>query len=254
MDKNPNLHTSFQAPLERDESEFVLSFGDFLRVVRSRVWFILTVVLVSLLLAGLLILLQPPTYEASIRILIGQEQGSSTSGNLGGDVQGLQDLTQTMVEAVGSRPLAEAVIGRLSLNTTPEDFLEKHLNVEQVSETQFIQVYYRSSDPETARQAADAVGEEFSERVAGASPSANDVTATIWEPAIIPEDPVSPDPVLYGVGALFAGLLLGVGLAFLLEYLDRGWKSPEEVERVSGVPTFGTVPKFELFKPKKVIK
>lgn len=241
-------------PLQRAEGEYVLSLGDFLRVVRGRIWFIATIVLLSLMVASLLVFLQPPAYEASTRILIGQEEGSSTSGNLGGDVQGLQDLTLTMVEAVGSRPLAEEVIERLGLDVTPDDFLEKNLSVEQVSETQFIEVGYTSSDPEEARRAANAVGEEFSKRVSEASPSANAVTATVWEPAVTPQNPVSPDPALYGFGALILGLLLGVGLAFVLEYLDRSWRSPEEVEQVSGVRTLGIIPEFELQKPRKALK
>jgi capsular polysaccharide biosynthesis protein len=45
--------------------------------------------------------------------------------------------------------------------------------------------------------------------------------------------------------------MLGIGLAFLMEYLDDTWRSPEEVERVSGVPTFATVPEFDLAKNEK---
>lgn len=46
------------------------------------------------------------------------------------------------------------------------------------------------------------------------------------------------------------GLMLGTGAAFLLEYLDDSWRSPEEAEQVSGVPTFGMVPAFKVKAPK----
>ena len=53
-------------------------------------------------------------------------------------------------------------------------------------------------------------------------------------------------------GALLIGLMLGLGLAFLLEYLYlRGLHSPEKVEHLSGVPTFGTIPDFEAARAKK---
>jgi hypothetical protein len=42
--------------------------------------------------------------------------------------------------------------------------------------------------------------------------------------------------------------MLGIGLAFLLEYWDDDWRSPEEVEQISGVPTFGVIPLFEILK------
>lgn len=48
------------------------------------------------------------------------------------------------------------------------------------------------------------------------------------------------------------GLMLGVGLAFLLEYLYlNGLRSPERVEQVSGVPTFGTIPDFKAARARK---
>jgi capsular polysaccharide biosynthesis protein len=40
--------------------------------------------------------------------------------------------------------------------------------------------------------------------------------------------------------------MLGVGLAFLLEYLDDSWRSPEEVEQFLGLPNFGTIPHFDV--------
>ncbi|MDY7092277.1 MAG: polysaccharide biosynthesis tyrosine autokinase [Acidobacteriota bacterium] len=44
-----------------------------------------------------------------------------------------------------------------------------------------------------------------------------------------------------GMG-LLAGLLLGIGLALLLEYLDRTLKSSEELERILGLPTLAVIP------------
>lgn len=82
------------------------------------------------------------------------------------------------------------------------------------------------------------------------SPGANAITATVWERAIVPEEPVSPNPLRDGLLALMLGLMLGTGAAFLLEYLDDSWRSPEEAEQVSGVPTFGMVPAFKVKAPK----
>jgi capsular polysaccharide biosynthesis protein len=45
--------------------------------------------------------------------------------------------------------------------------------------------------------------------------------------------------------------MLGIGLALLMEHLDHSWRSPEEVEQISGVPTFATIPDFSLAMRKK---
>ena len=68
----------------------------------------------------------------------------------------------------------------------------------------------------------------------------------------MPEKPIEPDPLRNGVLALGLGLMLGTGLAFLLEYLDDGWRTTEDVEGVLGVPTFGVVPWFDEKKIKKM--
>jgi capsular polysaccharide biosynthesis protein len=53
---------------------------------------------------------------------------------------------------------------------------------------------------------------------------------------------VSPNPVRRAFFALVIGVVLGAGLALLLEVIDDRWQSPEEVEEFSGIPTLGVVP------------
>lgn len=237
-------------PADTSEDEYILSLGDLLQVIWKRLW---AIILMAVLLTGAAVgysFGQTPIYEASIKILVGQEGRSNVPGGLGGEVQGLQQITLTMAEAVNSRPVAQAVIKKLKLDITPEEFLA-NMTVEQVGTTQFIQVDYRDPDPRKARRVANAIGEVFSEEVSKVSPSANSITATLWERAVAPADPASPNLLLNGLLALMLGLMLGVGLAFLLEYLDDSWRSPEEVEQISGVPTFGIIPEFKVPKLKK---
>ncbi len=232
------------------QNEYVLPLNDFLGVLWRRLW---VIALVAVLLAGSVVgfdFLRTPTYEASIKLLVGQERAGSTPGTLGAEVQGLQQITQTMSEAVETRPVAEAVIRELNLGLSPEDFL-KNLSVKQVANTQFIEVSYRDASPAESRQILNTVGDVFSKQVSEVSPSANAVTATVWEQATTPEAPASPNPLRDGILALVLGGMLGIGLAFLLEHMDDRWRSPEEVEQVSGVPTFGIIPEFKLSNSKK---
>ncbi len=227
------------------EEGYNLSLIDVLRIIRKRAYIVFLVVITLVGVVTGFSLLQTPMYDGSIKILVGQEQGTSTPGNLGGDVQGLQQLTRTMAEGVSSRPIAEGVIERNNLQITSEDFL-KNLKVKPIAETQFIQVDYKDSSPERARQVANATGEVFSERVSEVSPSANAITATVWERAKSSDQPVSPNLVLNIALALIGGLVLGGAAALLLENLDDSWRSPEEVEEISGVPTFGIIPEYAV--------
>jgi receptor protein-tyrosine kinase/non-specific protein-tyrosine kinase len=124
---------------------------------------------------------------------------------------------------------------------TPET-LVANLDSEAMEETQFIEVIYADSDPHRAQRMVNAVGDAFSEQVSRISLSANAVNATVWEEARVPESPVSPNPVRRAFFALVIGVILGAGLALLLEVFDDRWQAPEEVEQFSGIPTLGVVP------------
>ena len=52
---------------------------------------------------------------------------------------------------------------------------------------------------------------------------------------------VSPKPLLNIAIALVVGLMVGVGLAFLLEYLDNTLKSEEDIESHLDLPVMGVV-------------
>jgi polysaccharide biosynthesis transport protein len=67
-------------------------------------------------------------------------------------------------------------------------------------------------------------------------------TARVLERAVTPAAPVRPRKVANIALSLFLGLLLGSCLAFLLESLDDRITTPEEVDRLLGLPVLGYIP------------
>ena len=204
-----------------EHKQDVLSLRAFFETIRRGLW---AIVLVTGLSVGITVgvsLLLTPSYEASTDVLIRQEQQeSSTPPNLENDVNGLQKMTRTVAKAIDSEPTAEAVIRRLDLSTPPQALLEG-LRVEQIPETQFIRITYESSSPEIAQEVADAFGDVFSEQASEVSPSSATLSAVVWQRATVPDEPVSPKLPINIALAMVVGLVLGVGLAFLLRYLDN---------------------------------
>ena len=206
------------------EGELVLSQADLARIIQRRLW---VVALVGIIFAGAaagFALMQTPTYEASIKIMIRQERSGDTPPDLGNEVAGLQQLTGIMVEAVQTGPVAQSAIQRLDLSMSQSDFLER-LSAEQIGTTSFIEVTYTDASPARAQRIANTVGEVFSDKVSETSPSANPIVATLWERAILPDSPANPTTLRDTLLALTLGLMLGAGLAFLLEYLDKSRKA-----------------------------
>lgn len=72
---------------------------------------------------------------------------------------------------------------------------------------------------------------------------------SIVDRAAAPQRASRPKKGLNMLVAGAAGLLLGVGVAFFLEYLDNTVKTPDDVEVRLGLPMLGVVPHFEMEAP-----
>jgi succinoglycan biosynthesis transport protein ExoP len=220
-------------------------------VIWKRLWIVVLVPLVCIGAAVGLSLTQMPMYEATAKLLVGQEPPKSEQQlPLVGNVEGLQQLAQTMVAVIPSRPVAEEVIEEEDLNVTPQAFLD-NLTVEQLESTQVIELSYKSSNAQEAQRVVNAVSDVSSERISEVSAGSANIRVEVWEYAVVPGEAISPNPLRSAALALIMGVMLGVGLAFLLEHLDDSWRSPEDVERVAGVPTFGSIPEFEVTQTRK---
>ncbi len=219
-DQNPSA--------EAAEGEYTLSSRRLLQALWRRLWVVaLTVAVLTGITVGVG-LLQTPQYEASVNILIRQDQGVVETP---ADAVGLQNLTLTMAELVDTLPTAEGTIERLGLQMNADQLLES-LEAQPVPETQLIEMTYTDSNPIRAQRVAQAVGEEFSEQITETDTGSDAVAVVVWGQASVTANPVDPNPISDGLLALVAGLFLGVGLAFLLEYPDNSLRSPEDARRV----------------------
>ena len=69
--------------------------------------------------------------------------------------------------------------------------------------------------------------------------------------ASVPDSPVKPTPARNALLALVVGLFLGVGVAFLVDYLDDSVKGKDDMDRIApGVPVLGMIPAIPNWKPK----
>ncbi len=66
---------------------------------------------------------------------------------------------------------------------------------------------------------------------------------SVIEPAVAVLEPTSPNVLLNVLLALFAGLLIGVGAAFLIDYLDDSVKTTEDAAEITGSPVLGRIPR-----------
>src|SRR5712692_429623 len=211
------------------------------RVMRRWAWLIILCPLVAALAAGLISLQLPRVYEAQVSLLVRPAQPLSV-------VPGSAPLTadqvlRTYARLMTERPILEKVISDEALRTDPVK-LSRQITVTPEPSTTILDVAVRDTDPDRARRTANTLVADFiadvkeiqrSEANAPTASSADNLV--VKSPAILPTDPVWPKPLLIVALALIAGLTVGAGLAFLLDYMDQSVRSDEILrERVGLVP------------------
>lgn len=98
-------------------------------------------------------------------------------------------------------------------------------------------------EADSIRRQLNALEERLNEtRVSEKLGGINASNLSIIDKAEVSLNPVSPKTRTNILLALFFGLFGGTGLCFLLEYLDNRVKGPEDVERLSGLPSLGVIP------------
>ena len=73
----------------------------------------------------------------------------------------------------------------------------------------------------------------------------------VLDPARMPERPIKPDRRKIILIGTFLGLVLGGGLGYIKESMDRSFRKPEEIEGFLGFPVIAAIPKIETRKDGK---
>lgn len=72
--------------------------------------------------------------------------------------------------------------------------------------------------------------------------------AQLVSEAEVPEAPVRPTPKRDGALALVVGLMLGVGIAFLRDYLDDSLRTKDDLEKATGLTVLASIPEVATWK------
>ncbi|MFH1563002.1 MAG: GumC family protein [Nitrospirota bacterium] len=65
----------------------------------------------------------------------------------------------------------------------------------------------------------------------------------VVEPALVPVEPISPRKTRNLLIGVLCSLMVGLTLAFILEYLNHSFKTPEDIEEYLKLPVLGLIPK-----------
>jgi polysaccharide biosynthesis transport protein len=104
----------------------------------------------------------------------------------------------------------------------------------------FVQYSILKREADTNKQLYDGMLQKLKE--AGITAGLRSSNIRIVDPALIPTGPSRPNKTRNILLSLVVGLLGGIGLALLREYLDNTVKTPDDVETLARLPSLAVVP------------
>jgi capsular polysaccharide biosynthesis protein len=225
------------------EQEMTLDLREIFEAIKKRLWIILAITAVSVTISGVLsIFVINPTFEAKTSIIIGKEpQGQVQSERVEyNDVMMFQKLIKTYSEIAKSRVVAESTIKKLiNIDITPEALINS-VTITPQADTQIMFIKAQSKNPQEAVTIANVLAQSFIEESKRLYPTGN---IQIMDTASFPKGPVKPKPMLNIAIAFFLGIMISLGLVFLLEYMDNTIKTENDVEKYLDLPVLGVIPK-----------
>ena len=197
---------------------------------------ILFVVLVGILgcLYGLFI--QKPMYKSSTSIVLISEAKDNSQLTYN-DVSVNQNLVSTYSEIVKSKRVLGQVINNLNLNYT-YGALSDNIEVSYVKGTQIIKITVTDENSKTAMKVANEIGKVFAKEIPELYNISN---VNILDTAEVAPSAYNVNVTKQSAISLLAGLVLGLGVVFVMYYFDRSVKNSSQIEDKLKLPVLATV-------------
>ncbi|MBJ6359781.1 YveK family protein [Paenibacillus sp. GCM10012307] len=214
-------------------------------VIRKRLWLILLLVITASLATGIYSLyFIKPQFEASTKLIVNQTSSPNdllTKLDLSTINSNIQ-LVKTYKEIIKTPRIMDKVVEQYpELGLTARELVEK-VSVSSVNDTQVMSVTAKDNSYERATSIANAVSSVFQQEIPTLM-KVDNVSILNKADASAPTAPVSPNIKLNLAVAFLMSLMAGLGLSFLLEYLDDTVKTEEDIRNVLGLPTLSVIPK-----------
>lgn len=182
------------------------------------------------------LLIQTPMYKSYTTVVLSSSESSNTSITTS-DITLNKNLVNTYAEIVKSRRILDQVIENLDLDIK-YGTLSSRVSVSALNNTEIIKIIVNDDNPNIAMDIANETAKVFSNEIASLYKMDN---VNILDNAIASESPYNINVLKQLVIYVLVGLVLGLGVVFMIFYFDRTIKSLEQIEQKTKLPILGSV-------------
>ncbi len=234
-DNTLRLQNAEQETMEIDLAEL------FIRMLDKWYWIILSALICTLIMGVYTFQFVTPQYQSTSKLYVVNSKNSAI--NLS-DLQIGNYLAKDYTEVFTNWHVHERVIEELNLPYTYTE-LNRMVNVSNPSDTRILYITVTSPNPQEAKVMADTYAKVACEFIAV---KMDQEQPNIFEEARVPIQPSSPNKTRN----LLLGFLIGVVIAaaiITVQFIsDDRIRTPEEIEKLLGLPTLGVVTEQATFR------
>ena len=231
--------------MDNEENE-VIDLTEILSAVRQHLLELIFVTLVAALVGFTASkFLMTPKYDSSALMIVNTRQ-DITSNVTSDQINSATKLVSTYSIILKSDTVLNQVIENLGLNMDYQQ-LANRVTVSAVDDTQVMKVTVTSDNPEWARQVCEQITQISPDVILEAVEAGS--VKVISNASISPE-PVSPNVSRNTALGAVAGLVISVGIVFLMVLLDNKINNEEDVSKYLDLTVVGVIPEYEGGKKK----
>jgi capsular polysaccharide biosynthesis protein len=223
-----------------------IELKDYIRILRKRMVLIIAMVLALTMTTAIVsVFVMKPVYEASTKIIVTKSEKNNALQQV--DVNTINtniQLINTYKEIIKTPRIMDLVVSQYpEFNLTATE-LTKIVEVSSVNQTQVMTLKVQDTSYKRAADIVNATSEVFRDEIPTIM-QVDNVSILNQANTDLNPAPVRPNKLLNVAIAFVVSLMLGVGVAFVLEYLDDTIKSEDDIMKIMNLPTLTMIGKIQ---------
>ncbi|CEG28655.1 YveK family protein [Bacillus sp. B-jedd] len=195
-----------------------------LNIIRNRLWILIIVSIISTTLGGLYsFYITNPLYKTSSKLIVNTDD----------------KLMNTLMVMIKEPGFLEHVVKEMDLNTSPEE-LSQRISAGSIGGSSIVEISVIDSKPEKAADIANIAANVF-KREMEKTFGLDDIR--IYSEAKINSAPININHGNKIVLSFIIGIIAGMGLIFLLDFMDNTVRTESLAEQLLEAPVLGNVSK-----------
>lgn len=219
-----------------------MTFKEYIEILKRRKALFVSILAVSVIATFVAtFFIVDPVYESSTTLMIGKARSAEESYIDYQSYEISQKLVNTYAQVAKSDTVIAATIKNLGLKTTPSELAES-ISVAQLEETEILKITVSSTNPKIPALVANELAKVFRLEIVRLL---NDSNIHVVDVAKEPSVAAKPNRTINMAAGLFFGIMGGLFLVYMREYMDNKINSQLDIQKHVGLGVIGSIPKFK---------